>query len=118
MAKTIRFEGLADLQKGLAKRTNLDAVKRVIRKNGDQMNAVMKKNTQSAFQKGYSTGDTAGSVNTELTDGGMTVEAGPTTDYHAYVELGTRFMEAEPFIKPAWETQKEQFKKDMDKLVR
>ena len=48
----------------------------------------------------------------------MTAEVGPTTDYAYYVEFGTRKMEAEPFVKPAWEEQKEQFEKDMQKLVK
>jgi hypothetical protein len=34
------------------------------------------------------------------------------------LEYGTRFMEAQPFVKPAYEVQKEQFKKDLDKLVK
>ena len=48
----------------------------------------------------------------------MTAAVGPTTDYSPYVEYGTRFMQAEPFVKPSWEEQKELFKKDMDKLVK
>ncbi|MFR8875005.1 MAG: HK97-gp10 family putative phage morphogenesis protein [Oscillospiraceae bacterium] len=114
----IKFEGLVELKKGLRERVTLDAVKRVVQKNGDQMNARMKKNTESAFVKGYSTGDTASSINTTLTDSGLTAEVGPTTDYAYYVEFGTRKMEAEPFVKPAWEEQKEQFEKDMQKLVK
>ena len=114
----IKFEGITELDKKLMRNLNLDAVKQVVQKNGDQMNERMKARTRTAFRKGYSTGDTAGSINTEITDGGMAAEVGPTTDYHAYVELGTRKMTAEPFIKPAWEEQKMQFKSDMDRLVR
>lgn len=114
----IKFEGLIELDKKLRKSMNMDAVKRAVQKNGDQMNERMKKNTRTAFKKGYSTGDTADSINTELSDGGLTASVGPTMDYDYYVEFGTRFMEAEPFVKPAWEEQKEQFKKDMDRLVK
>lgn len=114
----IKFEGIYELDKKLKKNLNMDAVKQVVQKNGDQMNERMKEKTRTAFLKGYSTGDTAGSINTEITNGGMTAEVGPTTDYHAYVEFGTRKMTAEPFIKPAWEEQKTQFKADMDRLVR
>ncbi|KXT74894.1 hypothetical protein STRDD10_00607 [Streptococcus sp. DD10] len=42
----------------------------------------------------------------------------PSTHYAAYVELGTRKMSAQPFIKPAFDAQKEQFKKDMERLVK
>ena len=114
----IRFEGFAELTKAMAKKANMDAVKRVVQKNGDQMTRQMKDNAEAAFTKGYSKGGTAGSINTEIKDGGLTAEVAPTTEYAPYPEFGTRFMEPEPFIKPAWETQKEQFKADMDKLVK
>ena len=121
MAKTaIKFEGLYELQQGLQKRLNLDAVKTVVQKNGDQLNEKMKRNASpgGAFKKGYSRGDTRDSINTEILDNGLTASVGPTMEYDPYVEFGTRFMEAEPFIKPAWEAQKEVFKSDMDKLVK
>lgn len=114
----IKFEGLLKLDKKLRKSINMDAVKGVVQKNGDQMNERMKKNAETSFKKGYSTGDTAGSINTELSDGGMIATVEPTMEYDPYVEFGTRFMEAEPFVGPAWEEQKEQFKKDMDRLVK
>ncbi len=115
---TIKFEGIYELDKKLKKCLNMDAVKQIIQKNGDQMNRRMKKNTETAFVKGYSTGDTAGSINTTISDSGMTATTEPTMEYDPYVEFGTRFMEAEPFVKPAFEEQKEQFKKDLDKLVK
>lgn len=121
MAKSaIKFEGLYELQNGLRERMNLNAVKTVVQKNGDQLNAKMKRNASpgGAFKKGYSHGDTRDSINTQILDNGMTASVGPTMDYDPYVEFGTRFMEAEPFIKPAWEAQKEVFKSDMDKLVK
>lgn len=118
MAKVIRFEGVYELDKKLLDSLDLNAVKRVVQKNGDQLNSRMKRNTTTAFVKGYSKGDTGGTINTEILDGGMTASVGPNTEYHAYPEFGTRRMEPEPYIKPAWEEQKEQFKSDMDKLVK
>ena len=47
----------------------------------------------------------------------MTAEVEPTADYAPYVEYGTRFMEAQPYLKPAFDDQKEKFKRDMKKLV-
>lgn len=97
---------------------NRDAVKTVILKNGNQLNEKMKTNMRFAYTKGYSHGGTAGSVNTVITDGGMTAEVGPTTDYSMYVEYGTRFMEAEPAVKPAFDEQVPVFISDMKALVR
>ena len=57
-------------------------------------------------------------VNLEIKDGGFTAESGPTTEYSPYVEYGTRFMDAQPFVRPALEEQASKFKRDMQKLVR
>lgn len=35
-----------------------------------------------------------------------------------YLEYGTRFMDAQPFVQPALEEQSAKFKSDMQKLVR
>ena len=98
--------------------SNRDAVKTVIMKNGNQLNERMKSKMRYAYIKGYSHGDTAGSVNTVITDGGMTANVGPTTDYSPYVEYGTRFMKAEPAVRPAWEEQVPIFKRDMEAIVK
>ena len=42
----------------------------------------------------------------------------PGTAYAAYVELGTRKMSAQPFIKPAFDEQKKLFKNDLERLVK
>lgn len=114
----IKMIGLNELQRKLKANCNLSDVRRVVQVNGDELNKKMKRKTTTAFTKGYTTGDTANSINTEIRDDGMTAAVGPTTDYSPYVEYGTRFMQAEPFIRPSWEEQKELFKKDMDKLVK
>ena len=55
-------------------------------------------------------------VRTVVRKNGSEIE--PTADYGAYVELGTRFMNAQPYLKPAFDEQKGKFKSDMKKLVR
>ena len=42
----------------------------------------------------------------------------PTAEYAPYVEFGTRFMNAQPYLKPAFKKQSKQFRKDMNELVR
>lgn len=116
--KVIKFEGFVELDKALKKRLNMDQVKAVVRENGDEMVKLAHKNANEAFVKGYTTGATRQATNVEYIDDGLTAVVEPKTKYAAYVELGTRRMEAEPFLKPAWETQKEQFKADMKKLIK
>lgn len=116
--KVIKFEGLIELDKALKERLNMDHVKAVVRENGDEMVKLAHKNANEAFVKGYTKGATRQATNVEYIDDGLTAVVEPKTKYAAYVELGTRRMEAEPFLKPAWETQKEQFKAGMKKLIK
>ena len=115
----IRIEGLEELEKALKENATMDDVKRVVRENGEKM--MRKIDNNADFKKGYQTGTTKRSITAagvNITDGGFTAEAGATTEYAEHVELGTRFMEAQPFVKPALEEQARQFKKDMQKLVK
>ena len=115
---TIEFKGFVELNKALKKRLNMDHVKAVVREKGDEMVNLAHKNASEAFVKGYTKGATRQATNVEYIDDGLTAVVEPKTNYAAYVEFGTRFMEAEPFLKPAWETQKEQFKTDMKKVIK
>lgn len=114
----IKFKGLDKLQKKLKKNAEMADVKKVVKFHGGQLSERMKAQTQQSFTRGYSTGDTASSINVEITDGGLEARVGPTTNYAEYVEYGTRFMEAEPFVRPALDAQKDKFKSDLKKLMR
>lgn len=112
----IKIEGLDKLEKQLKKNATLNDVKRVVRKNGAELQIKIQNNAD--FKKGYQTGTTRRSVGLEITNGGMTAESGPTTEYSEYLEEGTRFMDKQPFVKPALEEQEKDFKYDMQKLVK
>ena len=107
----IKIVGMEKLQKKLKKNVRLDDVKRVVRHNGAGMQEKAQRNAP------VDTGTLKRGIGLEITDNGMSAEVNPTADYSAYVELGTRFMEAQPYLKPAFDEQKEKFKKDMKKLV-
>ena len=114
----IEFKGIDKLQKKLRKNAEMTDVKKVVKFHGGQLKEKMRDQAKQSFNKGYSTGDTMNSINVEITDGGLEARVGPTTDYAEYVEYGTRFMEAEPFVRPALDAQKDKFKADLKKLVR
>ena len=110
----IKINGIEELQAKLKKNVTMDDVKTVVQHNGELLDNTMKR--QAVFTKGYSTGDTARSIMLSLADGGFTAKVGPGTDYAVYVEYGTRFMAAQPFIKPAFEVVKPKFLEDLKKL--
>lgn len=113
---SVKIVGLDKLEKKLRKNMTLNNVKKVVRKNGSDLQIKIQRNAD--FKKGYQTGATHGSIRLDIIDGGMTAESGPTTEYSPYLEYGTRFMSAQPFVNPALEEQKGKFKADMQKLVK
>lgn len=112
----ITITGLDTLQKGLKERIKMEDVQRVVKQNGAGLQRKMQR--EADFTKGYATGTTKRSITLTLTDGNFTAEVEPGTEYSPYLEYGTRFMDAQPFVHPAFDEQKEKFKSDMQKLVR
>lgn len=113
---SIKVKGLKELEKRLKENVTLDDVKKVVKHNGAQLQEKMQ--NKADFKMGYQTGTTKRSIGLEITDNGMTAEVAPTTEYSPYLEYGTRFMDAQPFVFPAENEQKEKFKRDMQKLVK
>jgi HK97 gp10 family phage protein len=119
----IKIEGVDELQKAFKDKVSLDDIKKVVRHNGAQL---QNKTMQKANFKGHfegkkfvkPTGTTKRSIALTIKDLGLTAEVEPTTEYSPYLEYGTRFMEAQPFVRPAYEEQKEKFKKDLEKLMK
>ena len=109
---SIKVTGIDELQMKLKKNVQMSDVKIVVRKNGSDMQKKTQKNAP------VDTGTLQRSIALEMRDSGKTAEVEPMVDYGAYVELGTRFMTAQPYLKPAFNEQKEKFKQDMKKLAR
>ena len=107
----IKVVGFEKLQKKLKQNVRMEDVKKVVRHNGAEMQAKAQQNAP------VDTGTLKRSIGLEFTDGGMSAEVEPKADYGAYVELGTRKMEAQPYLKPAFEEQSNEFRKDMQNLV-
>ena len=116
MTSGIQVKGLDKLQKALKDNVTLDDVKRVVRQNGSELQTKMQQNAD--FTQGYQTGTTKRSIGLEIKDSGFTAEVAPTTLYSPYVNFGTRYMNAQPFVTNAFNVQKEIFKRDMDRLTK
>lgn len=115
--------GMEKLQKKLRKNADPNEVRRIVKINGAEMQAEAQRNAN--FKGHYEgkkfvppTGALRRSIGLEIKDSGMTAEVEPTAEYAPYVEFGTRFMNAQPYMKPAFEKQSKQFRKDMNELVR
>ncbi len=108
----IRIEGLEELEKRLKKNATLSDVKRVVRKNGARLQSRAQRNAP------VDTGNLKRSIGLDIVNGGMTAEVEPTAEYAAYVEYGTRYMNAKPYLKPALEEVEPEFKADMQRLVK
>lgn len=128
---SLQFElkGLEKLQSKLKRVAKMEEVEHIVEKHGE---AMQKKavNNASRFRGHYEgrgknkhfvkpTGATKRSisVNSGKIDR-FKYRVAPGTDYAAYVELGTRKMSAQPFIKPAFDEQKKLFKNDLERLVK
>lgn len=112
----LKIDGLDKLEKALRENATMNDVKRVVKQNGSQLQRRMQ--SKADFSKGYQTGTTKRSIGLEIQDGGLTAQVAPTTEYSPYLEYGTRFMDAQPFVYPALGEQKTKFKADMHKLVK
>ena len=112
----LEIKGLDKLQKALKDNATLDDVKKVVRHNGSQLQQKMQR--EADFKMGYQTGETKRSIGLEITDQGFAADVAPTTEYSPYLEYGTRFMDAQPFVRPVYEEQAQKFKSDMQKLTK
>lgn len=117
----VKIEGLQALISDLdARKYTGKQVRNVVMKNGANLQEdAQKRMTKTvAYVKGYSKGTTRRSTTLSISDDGMTATVAPHTEYFSYVEYGTRYMEAEPTLNPAFQKIKQQFYKDVIGLVK
>lgn len=117
------FTGLNELQRGLVERSRLEEAKMAVKKHGARLQQGAQKNApvgtpESTGIPGYLGGTLRQSIGLSIEDGGLTAHVEATAHYAGYVELGTRFMRAQPYMKPAFNQVKGKFNADLRKLVR
>ena len=111
---TIKMVGLSRMIKGL---TDMHM------KCDSEIGKVVKANTSELQQKEMrtvpvDTGFLKRSITLTMKDNGLTGVVEPTATYATFVEFGTRFMAAQPYVRPNYDAQAKQFIKDMQKFVK
>lgn len=112
----LRVTGTNSLMKHLRQAQNLDEVRQSVRKHGANLQQTMM--DEATFTKGYSKGTTKRSIALEMRDDSFTASVQPHTHYASYVEYGTRFMDAQPFVRPAFRKIEPVFISDMKRLLK
>lgn len=116
----IDMRGLNQLQKKLLKGVSHDKISQVVRLNTAELTQKAKERAPVSTEKtnpGGAHGQLKRSIIPSMSSGGMVGKVNATVDYAEYVEMGTRFMAAQPYMKPAFDRQKEVFLDDMKKLI-
>lgn len=116
----IDMRGLSQLEKKLLKGVSKEKISQVVRLNTAELTQKAKDRAPVSTEKtnpGGAHGQLKRSIIPSVGSGGLVGKVNATVDYAEYVEMGTRFMAAQPYMKPAFDQQKEVFLDDMKKLI-
>lgn len=97
---SVTFSSDKELLNALEKMARTEVYKEVVKKNGAALQRTAQR--KAVFKKGYSTGATKRSIKLDLASNGLRAVVKANTDYSGYLEVGTRKMEAQPFMQPAF----------------
>lgn len=89
----------------------IENVKAVVKQNGAELTA------EAQRLAPVKSGNLKGSIRMEIMGGGLIAEISEHTEYGKYLELGTRFMHARPYMTPATMKQRMKFISDVRKAV-
>ena len=107
----VEIKGDDILLRALQTAANMKAHKAALQKHGSDLQK--KAQSNAVFTHGYATGATKRSIKLEITDGGFAAKVTAGTDYSGYLEKGTRFMDSQPFMKPAFDVVQPKFINDL-----
>ncbi|WP_411842118.1 HK97-gp10 family putative phage morphogenesis protein [Salinicoccus sp. HZC-1] len=93
-----------------------DDVDEITKNNAIEFTMYAKEYGVAAFNKGYATGFTVRNITMERI-APMSYKIISQSGHSGFLEYGTRFMEAAPFIFPAYKVVKNQFQADLRRLV-
>lgn len=114
---TMSVKGLGKLDKALLTAANKEKVKEIVKLHTTGMQQEAMVNASSTYVKGYSKGDTKKAIGINFSDGGSTGTVGMGMEYNIYTEVGTRFMAAEPLLRPIFNKHKTVFISEIKKVL-
>lgn len=112
MANSITVRGIKELEAKLKSNATLNDVKKIIKVHGAEMNR------NAARKAPVDTGYLRRSIIFAISDGGFSASSTAGAHYAPYLEFGTRFMTAQPFMYPAYLAQKAKFLADLGRLMK
>jgi HK97 gp10 family phage protein len=112
VASSVSIHGIKELEAKLKRNATLNDVKKIVKKNGTELNR------NAAKKAPVDTGFLRRSIIFELSDGGFTARSIAQAHYAPYLEYGTRFMSAQPFMYPSYLYQKVKFLAELERLMR
>ena len=120
----IKLKGMKELKTALNNGAQINnKLRSVVKMNGAELQQKAQRNApvgtpESTGIPGYVGGTLRRSIDLEIKDSGLTAEVTAKADYSAYVEYGTRFMNAQPYMRPALNEQEKKFVRDVEKAVK
>lgn len=125
----IKFKGLKALKSALDAKKTTKATNSVVLHHGTQLTRKMQRKAVFRGHMGYKpgvkgltfippTGATRRSIKMAMQQSpkSITATVRPYTEYAPYLELGTRFMDAQPFVRPALREVEGDFIRDIKRV--
>lgn len=108
----IRIEGADRLMRRLRNKVNKSAVNQVVKRNTSQVQEKAMKNAP------VDTGFLKREIKLEMDNSNSVGLVIANAEYSPYLEYGTRFMSAQPFMRPAVREQNPIFISDLREMIR
>lgn len=110
MSMSFQISGADALLSKLKKMATHDDVKAAVKVNTTEL-------AQGAMRNApVDTGNLRRSIVPSITD--LVGQVNATAEYSGYVEMGTRYMAAQPYMGPAFQVQRSKFLSDLQRLMR
>ena len=110
----VTLQGMGKLQRALKEKP--DQLKPILQRVVKHHGAQLQQKEMRAVP--VDTGTLKRSIMLDISYSGLTATVEPTAHYAPYVEYGTRFMNAQPYVRPSFNAQAALFKADLNKLVK